>query len=107
MSLEKESLDNPDWLKAVRANREYAAEQFDKLVVYIAGGALVLTIGFVKDIVKITSDTNTSLLKISWICFALTLLVILVSQMTSAKAMDSQLDHIEDKAQKWNTALSY
>ncbi|MEP1779325.1 MAG: hypothetical protein ABJH72_17450 [Reichenbachiella sp.] len=99
--------DDPEWLKTVRANRDYAAEQFDKLVVYISSGALVLTIGFVKDIIDITSKTNTVLLKLSWISFTLALLTILLSQITSVKAMDYQLDYKESKAKRWDKATDW
>jgi len=104
---EHEEQDNghdPEWYKTIRASRDYAAEQFDKLIVYISSGGLVLTIGFVKDIVKITDNTDTSMLKSSWIAFTVALLLNLISQITSVKAMDNQLDFKETAAQRWNTA---
>ena len=94
---------DPEWIKTIRSSRDYAAEQFDKLIVYISSGGLVLTIGFVKDIVKITDDTNTGLLKSCWIAFTLALMLNLISQWTSVKTMDKQLDEEEKSANTWNT----
>jgi hypothetical protein len=69
----------------------YASEQFNKAVVYIAGGSLVFSIGFVEKIVSITKCTDTKILMISWIMFASTLILNLFSHITSRTAVDSTL----------------
>ena len=63
--------------------RDYAQEEFDKLIVYLNSGALILTIGFVKDITKITEETDTTLLIWSWSSFVCSLLLILLSHKTA------------------------
>lgn len=77
----------------IRKIRDYSSKQFDQLLVYLSGGALVLTLGFAKDIVKITESTNKSLLVIAWSLFALSLILILFSHKSAIKSMDLELDN--------------
>ena len=50
--------------------RDYAQEEFDKLIVYLNSGALILTIGFVKDEKETTSDRFDDLTSIlNWTSF--------------------------------------
>jgi hypothetical protein len=74
-----------------KENRKIAEQEYDKLVIYLAGGGLVLTIGFVKDILKITEATNIVLLLVCWICFAACLLANLLSHSLSVSTADSFL----------------
>lgn len=90
------------WVVTIRKIRDYAEEQFDKLIVYLNSGALVLTVGFVKDIVKITDETDTSLLKSSWILFTASLLIILVSHKTAIIAMNYELKDEEKISNYWD-----
>jgi len=71
--------------------RDYAEEQFDKLIVYLNGGALVLTIGFVKDITKITKETDTTILILSWSSFVVSLLLILLSHKSALASTNYEL----------------
>ena len=77
--------------KIVQEIRDYSEEQFDKLIVYLNSGALVLTIGFVKDIVNITKETDTKLLIFSWSSFAISLSLILLSHRSSIIAMNYEI----------------
>jgi uncharacterized beta-barrel protein YwiB (DUF1934 family) len=90
------------WNKTIRKIRDYAEEQFDKLIVYLNSGALVLTVGFVKDIVKITDKTDTTLLKASWILFTTSLVIILISHKTSVIAMNYELKDNEKISNYWD-----
>jgi len=95
---EKSSQENLDWLTQISKIREYSSEQFDKLLVYLSSGALVLTLGFVKDIVKISEETNKSLLIASWSLYALSLLLILFSHKSSIISMDYELNQKSKKS---------
>jgi len=77
--------------KIILEMRDYAQEQFDKLIVYLNGGALVLTIGFVKDITKVTKETDTTLLICSWSSFVISLLLILLSHKSALLSTDLEL----------------
>lgn len=84
--------DERDYQDKIYKTRDYAAEQFDKLIVYLSSGALVLTIGFVKDIVKVTKQTNTTALKWSWGFFCASLFFILISHQTSMLSADKEVE---------------
>ncbi|MBL1280685.1 MAG: hypothetical protein COA33_010445 [Fluviicola sp.] len=92
---------------AIVKMRDYAEEQYDKLLVYLNSGALVLTVGFVKDIVEITDETNTTLLKISWICFTASLLVILISHRTGIIATNFDIKGAEKISNVWNNFTKF
>jgi len=75
--------------------RDYAEEQFDKLIVYLNSGALVLTIAFVKDITKITKETDTTLLILSWSSFVVSLLLILLSHKSALASTNYEIKEKE------------
>jgi len=71
-----------EWLSERNKDKHYSLEQFDKLIIALSSGGLVLTIGFVKDIVKITAETDTFLLKFCWFSLTAALIFILMSQIS-------------------------
>ena len=77
------SMDNKKWYEHMIKVGEYSSEQLDKAIVYISGGSLALSIGFVEKIVKITNSTDTTILKLSWIMFISCLVVNLLSHFSS------------------------
>lgn len=72
-------------------NQKTSGQEFDKLLVYIAGGGLALTVGFVKDIVSITNAKYLWLLFLTWVSFTFTLLFNLISHKLAATASDESL----------------
>lgn len=86
--------------------RDYAQEEFDKLIVYLNSGALILTIGFVKDITKITEQTDTMILIFSWSSFVFSLLTILVSHKTAMLSTDYELNEKETTSDRFDDLTS-
>ncbi len=92
----RKEIDTKDnWFDTIREIRSYSEEQFDKLIVYLNSGALVLTVGFVSNIVHISESTDTGTLISSWVLFTLSLLVILISHRTAIIAMNYELKEKE------------
>jgi hypothetical protein len=91
----------------VQKDRDYSSDLFDKQLVYLSAGALVLTIGFVKDLVVITDETNTILLIISWISFTLSLIAMLLSHRSSVYSMDYELDGKSKKSDDWDLITKF
>jgi len=90
-----------DYISELDKRRDYflevyksAGEEFDKQVVYLSGGGLVLTIGFVKDIVKLSATAYLPFLLLSWILFAATLLINLWSHKASAASTDPLITQV-------------
>lgn len=74
--------------------RKSAEEEYDKMIVYLAGGGLVLTVGFVKDLTKAAETQQIGWLLGCWISFAAALLVNLVSHALARLSADAFLtDH--------------
>lgn len=90
--------------KELQKRSFYASEQLDKAIVYLAGGSLVFSVGFIEKIVTITKCTNTKLLLISWMLFAGTLIINLLSHITSRFAMDFNLDQTKKVAKNFDIA---
>ncbi len=98
------------WQDKIEEIRDYSEKEFDRLIVYLSSGALILTIGFVKNIISISEDTDTTLLKISWICFAFSLLIMLTSHKVSIHSMNLELKGKNEKSDvcdKWTNALNW
>jgi len=69
--------------KTIENLRQYSIKEIDRLLVYLPSGALVFSMGFVKDIIDLHKASNICFLKIAWVCFTLSLLVILLSHFFS------------------------
>ncbi|WP_045688155.1 hypothetical protein [Hymenobacter sp. AT01-02] len=68
-----------------------SSQEFDKQIVYIAGGGLALTIGFFKDIIAITPKEYLPLLFWSWVSFGITLFLNLFSHKKATESYDSSM----------------
>lgn len=77
----------------IDAERE-AARSFDKTLITLSAGALVLSFGFVRDM-KL-SPSCTGLLFWAWFALTLSLLSVLISFLLSQKAMRCQRDILDE-----------
>lgn len=90
------------WKEKIYGIRQSADAAFNKLIVYLSSGALVLTIGFVKDLVDLKTAELKILLIAAWIFFIISLLSILISYLTTIKSMDFYLDEKKIESDKWD-----
>ncbi len=96
------SFSEKEYLTILYETRRYAGEQYDKLIVYLAGGALTLTVGFIEKIVDLSKIKDLSLLYLSWICFSASLIIILVSHRTSLLSIDIKIKGKEKISDVWS-----
>jgi len=82
-----------DWINRIHDYRKEASTQFNKQVVYLSSGGLILTIGFVKGIVNLKTSQFNGLLLLTWLFFTLSLLLNLISHKSTMKSMDLELDN--------------
>jgi hypothetical protein len=87
--------------KAIK-DRDYAQEQFDKLIIYIASGALVLSIAFVNEIIKVIDPKTLFSLKLSWVLFVTALLLNLSSHRSAIVAMNQFLKSYNNSSNLWD-----
>jgi len=106
-SSDKKTKEIGEYSSALYKARYYAEEQYDKLIVYLASGALVLTVGFVKDIVNLDKISNFFTLYLSWSCFIASLIIILISHRTSIFAMDCELNEETSKSDCWDVITNF
>lgn len=83
-------------------NKAYieSSSQFDKQVLFIASGALGISLAFIKDIVKLDVATNKVLLLLAWIFFGAVILICILSHYTSLKAIKYRIENLYQKKDK-------
>ena len=96
-TLDKGMEEAKEYLSMLYKARDYGEEQYDKLIVYISSGALVLTVGLVKEIVDLNKTKYPFLLYFSWICFAFSLISILLSHKTCLITMNHAIKEEKEK----------
>jgi len=70
----------------------------------LSTGALGLSFAFIKDIVNISSATNTNYLTGSWMCLTLSILCILISFLSAKHALDKAIE-AEDNDEFYESKL--
>lgn len=73
-----------------------SVESFDKTVIALSGGALGLSLTFVKEIVDLPNAVQIHWLLAAWICWAASLLCVLLSFWLSAKAMRKAIKQLDE-----------
>lgn len=72
-----------------------SADQHDKAILAVASGGLALSVTFLKDIAPHPSPETLKYLGLSWTCFVLGILAILLSFQTSQSACRKQRDFLD------------
>jgi hypothetical protein len=72
-------------------------ENFDKLLVTLSGGALALSITFLRDCVGSDQATHTYILFVSWILFVLSLTFILSEILFGLQAHKKAVDQVDEE----------
>lgn len=91
--IEDKTQEEKEWKNRIHDYRKEASSQFNKQLVYLNSGGLVLTIGFVKGIVNLSTSKCNGLLVLTWLFFTLSLLLNLISYKSTMKSMDFELDN--------------
>ena len=94
MDNEKEMQNNKmsDWINRLDEMRQDNIRQFDKQIVYLSGGGLVFSIGFIKDIIGVDSTPDFKyLLIIAWISFTLSLITNLFAFKTASASLNNAM----------------
>jgi hypothetical protein len=85
-----------------RQKQTEAFAQFDRTILTLASGGLAISLVFVHDVAP--HPTHVEWLVTSWSCFALSLLVILASFVTSQLALGEGFRDPESVSSTWSTA---
>lgn len=104
----------------VEAKREQS-QLFDKAILTLAGGALGLSLTFIKEIISSHKPVQIYWLILAWICFIVSMLSTLISFLTSQCACSTQIEILEESyfndtnkksennkiAAKWTNCLNW
>jgi hypothetical protein len=84
-----------NWLVAAD---QKASEAYDKAVMTLAGGALGLSLTFLKDIVKSPHPAFLWRLETSWGCLTLSLAFILISMLSSQWSLRKAIKQVDQQS---------
>jgi hypothetical protein len=84
-----------DYRSRLEVLEQKAQEDFDKTVLSLSGGALGISFAFVKDIVGSAITTNPLLLFLSWLCWGLSVMFVLISYYTSHLALRKAIKQVD------------
>jgi hypothetical protein len=79
--------------RSLEAESYKVEAEYDKTIITLAGGALGVSMAFLKDIAHNPDASTLWLLRGSWVLFSLTLLSTLVSMLTSQSAFDDGIEY--------------
>jgi hypothetical protein len=91
-----------EYRRKVWDDTKSGAENFDKYMLTFSGGALALSLGFIKDVVKPEQAVSLDWLLASWICFLLCILSTLVSFRVTIRALERMVPHLNEFYLKGN-----
>jgi len=80
---------------------------FDKTLILIATGALTLSIAFIRDIIPDIKPSTSGLLKVSWACFSISLLFVLLAYLFSKFAYQKAITDLWDFIYKDIKKINY
>jgi hypothetical protein len=72
---------------------EKATDAFDRAIMTLSGGALAISIAFIHDVAR--TPEHTWVVGCAWLCFALSLLLILLSFLASERAVVTMIDQLD------------
>ena len=82
-----------------KESQRYSSDRFDILIISLSTTALILSIGFTKNLFQNLADLETGNLKTSWLLYVLSICFNLISQITSfygskydVKCVKSEID---------------
>ncbi|MBI1356939.1 MAG: hypothetical protein GC160_21575 [Acidobacteria bacterium] len=80
-----------DYQKELWAGRQSSFAEFDRALLSLSSGSLVLSLAFLKDVVPVSQVFWLPLLFVSWVLFLASIACILLSFVKSQQAYDAQL----------------
>src|SRR4051812_40324343 len=82
-----------DHKRQVWSDMQAGSDEFDRGLLTLSSGALALSLAFIKDVVPFAKSVHIPLLFISWISFALCIIVTLASFRFSVIAQERHLEY--------------
>lgn len=93
---DEQNKDVKDFLESLNKDYRYNIESFDKQAIYIASGALAISLTFVKNIVPIDNSVLLWLFFISISFFALSILLSFLSFLISSQIINNNIEFLKN-----------
>ena len=93
--MEEQTDQQREYRNLLTALEQKAYEDYDKALLAVSGGALAISIAFVKNIVGHDSYQHSYLLIFAWISWTLTILVVLGSFLMSQRALRKAIAQLD------------
>lgn len=94
-------MNNKEYISELNRLKEKSEEQYDKLIIYLSSGAIVLSIGFLDNIIDIKEAQCRIFLIVSWLIQVLTIILVLISFLISKYVMELELKEKDSKSDNW------
>ena len=78
----------------VRAGQR-AQEDYDRNVIALSGGAIGVSLVFLRDVIKQSVKTSHPLMLAAWIAWGLSIATVVASYFFSKKALDTAIDQVD------------
>jgi hypothetical protein len=85
-----------NYLSELRDAQDESIKQFDTQILYISSGALLLSLTFLGDVIKLEKAIYKWTLIVSWILLGLTIILSVLSHLTSYYQHEKAIKKIED-----------
>lgn len=82
--------------EAINKIKDKSEDDFEKHIIYIASGALAISFSFIERLVPLDKSISKWMLIFSWILFALTLVINLLSHYYCKHLAEKSIDEIDD-----------
>jgi hypothetical protein len=99
------------YIQDLRAGQRYSIGKFDEQVLLISSSALVLSLNFIGEIVKLDKAVWKGFLYVSWWLLALTMIISVVTHLISYNLHERQIKRVEKNEElpddKFTIGLNY
>ena len=85
------NFDDNKYLDQLYKGYFYSSEQFDKAILFVSSGSLVLSISFIEKIVPLAISSCKMLLLLSWIFEAITIILFTINHYLSILSFDHEI----------------
>lgn len=95
-----------EYLHQLRSAQAESIKQFDTQILYISSGALLLSVSFIGDVVKLEDAIWTGVLIFAWILLTATVVLSVLSHLSSYQQHEKAIKKIEDEEEPLDDKLN-
>ena len=86
-----DNVENNKYLDQLYRGYSYSNEQFDKAILFVSSGALALSISFIEKIVPLSTSHCKTLLLLSWVFEAITIILFTINHYLSMLSFNHEI----------------